>query len=157
MKLSGDARVYLFVLAASLFMIVWSFVGENYRFESKLLPVLIGSIVVLLAAVGLCNEVRAQKTPKASSSVDSAFDQETWRGYLVHFGWLVGFLLAIYLIGYLLAIPIFLFSYTKRLGSSFLVAIASALIVTAFIYAAFVLALDVKLYRGLLFLWLSPP
>ena len=77
MKLSGDARVYLFVLAVSLFMIVWSFAGENYRFESKLLPVLIGSIVVLLAAVGLCNEVRAQKTPKASSSVGSAFDQET--------------------------------------------------------------------------------
>ena len=155
MKLSGDARVYLFVLAIALFTIVWSHLGVDYRFESKLLPVLIGSIVALLATVGLWNELRAQKTHNAPSSPGSAFARESWRGYLIHFGWLAGFLLAIFFIGYLLAIPIFLFSYTRRLGSRFLVAIASATTVSAFIYVAFELALDVKLYRGLLFLWLS--
>ena len=155
MKLNGDARLYIFVLAISLFTIVWSLLAVDYRFESKLLPVLIGSIVFLLAAAGLWNEVRAQKTHAAASSLGSALARESWHGYLVHFGWLAGFLLAIYLVGYLLAIPIFLFSYTKRLGSGCRVAIASALTVSAFIYVAFELALDVKLYRGLLFLWLS--
>ena len=155
MKLSGDARVYLFVLAIALFTIVWSLIGVDYRFESKMLPVLIGSIVVLLATVGLWNELRAQKTHDAPSSLGSVFDRESWRGYLVHFGWVAGFLLAILFIGYLMAIPIFLFSYTRRLGSTLRVAIASALTVSAFIYVAFELALDVKLYRGLLFLWLS--
>lgn len=155
MKLSGDARVYLFILAISLFTIVWSLFGANYRFESKLLPVLIGSIVLVLAVAGLWNEFRARRTPEAAISTGRALDRENWRGYLIHFGWVVGFLFAIYCIGYLLAMPIFLFSYTRRLGSRFPVAIASALTVPAFIYVAFELALEVKLYRGLLFSWLS--
>jgi len=155
MKLTGDARIYLFVLAICLFIMVWSLFGVDYRFESKLLPVLIGGIVFSLAAAGLWNEVRAQKTDDTDLGRGSAIARESWRGYLVHFGWVSGFLLAIYLIGYLLAIPIFLFSYTKRLGSRFHVALTSALTVSAFIYMAFELALDVKLYRGLLFSWLS--
>ena len=154
MKLSGDARVYLFVLAITLFMVVWSLVTD-YRFESRILPVLIGGIVILLAAAGLWNEVRAQKPHEAAPDAGGAFVRETWRGYSVHFGWLTGFLLAIYFVGYLLAIPIFVFSYTRRLGSGFLPAIASALTLSAFIYVSFELALDVKLYRGLLFSWLS--
>ena len=155
MKLTGDAGVYLFILTVSVFMIVWSLFGVDYRFESKLLPVLIGSIVALLAAMGLYNEVRTEKLHEAASGMDGVFAQESWRGYLVHFGWLAGFLLAIYFIGYLLAIPIFVFTYTKRLGSGFRVALVSAITVSVFIYVAFELGLDVKLYRGVLFSWLS--
>jgi hypothetical protein len=155
MKLTGDARTYLFILAVSVFMVVWSLFGADYRFESKLLPTLIGSVVALLAAVGLYNEVRTEKTHEAASGMDRVFAQESWRGYLVHFGWLAGFLLAIGFIGYLLAIPIFVFAYTKRLGSGFRVAIVSAIAVSVFIYVAFELGLDVKLYRGVLFSWLS--
>jgi len=151
MKLSGEARLYLVILAISLFTIVWSLFGVDYRFESKLLPVLIGGIVFLLAAAGLANELCSQKPPKAPASVGGALDRENWRGYLIHFGWVVGFLLGICCVGYLLAMPIFLFCYTKRLGSSFSVATASALAVSAFIYVSFELVLDVKLYRGLLF------
>lgn len=155
MKLTGDAGVYLFILTVSVFMIVWSLFGVDYRFESKLLPVLIGSIVALLAAMGLYNEVRTEKLHESASGMDGIFAQESWRGYLVHFGWLAGFLLAIYFIGYLLAIPIFVFTYTKRLGSGFRIALVSAITVSVFIYVAFEVGLDVKLYRGLLFSWLS--
>jgi len=155
MKLSGNAGVCIFLLAMAIFMIVWSLFAFDYRIESKMLPVLVGSLVVLLATVGLWNEVRAQKTNAAAANTGGIPVRETWRGYLVHFGWLAGFLLAIYLIGYLLAIPIFVFSYTRRLGGGFLMATVSALAVTTFIYAAFEFALDVKLYRGLLFSWLS--
>ncbi|MBI2960702.1 MAG: tripartite tricarboxylate transporter TctB family protein [Betaproteobacteria bacterium] len=154
MKLSADARIYLFVLAVALFMVAWSLVAD-YRFESKILPVLVGGIVVLLATAGLWNEVRAHKPHEAASDAGSAFARESWRGYSVHFGWLAGFLLAIYFVGYHLAIPIFVFLYTRRLGSGFLPAAVSALTVSVFIYAAFELALEVKLYRGLVFAWLS--
>jgi len=155
MKLSGDARIYIFILAISLFTIVWSLFGVDYRFESKFLPVLIGSVVLLLALAGLWKELRAQRTNEAVVSTASSLDRENWRGYLIHFGWVVGFLLAIFCFGYLLAMPIFLFAYTRRLGSKFPVAIASALMVPAFIYVAFELTLDVKLYRVLLFSWLT--
>ena len=79
MKLSGDARVYLFVLAIALFMVVWSLVTD-YRFESKILPVLIGGIVILLAAAGLWNEVRAQKPHEAAPHAGGAFVPGTRRG-----------------------------------------------------------------------------
>lgn len=154
MKLSGDARVYIFVLAISLFMVLWSLFGSDYRFESKILPVLIGSVVALLAAAGLWNDLRARRTAHVVAE-DAEIVREPWLGYLIHFGWLTGFLLAIYLFGYLLAIPMFLFFYTRRLGSGLLAAMVSALTVTAFIYVSFEFALDVKLYRGLVFMWLG--
>jgi hypothetical protein len=151
MKLSGNAGVYIFLQAIALFTIVWSLFAIDYRIESKTLPVLVGSLVLLLATVGLWNEVRARKENEAAANEGSVTIRETWRGYAVHFGWLAGFLLAIYVIGYLLAIPIFVFSYTRRLGGGFLMAVISTVAVSAFIYTAFEFALDVKLYRGLLF------
>ena len=155
MKLSGNAGVYIFLQALAIFMIGWSLFAVDYRIESKMLPVLVGGLVLLLATVGLWNEARARRANEVAESAGSGSVRETWRGYLVHFGWLAGFLLAIYLVGYLLAIPIFLFSYTRRLGSGFLAAIVSTVMVSTFIYVSFELALDVKLYRGLLFLWLG--
>jgi len=155
MKLSGDASVYLSVLAIALFIVGWSLFGEDYSFDSKFLPILIGGVVVLLASAGLWNEVRVQKKNEVAANMSNTFVRESWRGYFVHFGWVAGFLLGIYLIGFLLAIPIFLFTYSRRLGSRFLPALVASLTVSVFIYGAFEFGLDVKLYRGLLFSWLS--
>jgi hypothetical protein len=151
MRLNADARIYLGLLAIALFMVAWSLLAMDYRLESKMMPVVIGSLVAFLAALGLAKELRARRRPAAPSHDESDLAQETWGGYVVNVGWLLGFLLAIYLLGYLMAIPLFVVLYTKRLGSGFLAAIVSAVIVAAFIYGAFELALEVKLYRGLLF------
>ena len=144
-KLGGNAYFYIGVIVVALFMIFYSLFGIQYGFQSKLLPVLIGGIAVLLAAIGLRNEIVIGH----KQEVTGLLAQETWRGYVVHLGWVVGFLLGIYFLGYLMAIPVFVLSYMKRLGTRWLTGLISALIATGFIYAVFEIALELKLYRGL--------
>jgi len=71
------------------------------------------------------------------------------------FGTLPGFFLGIYLLGFLIAIPLFILSYMKWLGTGWRVAITFTLIIPAIIYSAFEVGLHIDLYRGLLLIWLG--
>jgi hypothetical protein len=53
-------------------------------------------------------------------------------------------------VGYLIAIPLFVLFYMKRLGARWLTVVISTLLTTGFIYVVFEIALELKLYRGLL-------
>lgn len=151
MKLTTDARVYFCILGLALFTIMWSLFAENYRFDSKLLPVIVGSIVALLSLLGLWSEFRLGMSTDVRTPVDGEFANENWRGYFVHFSWILAFFLAIYFVGFLVAVPIFVFAYTKRLGAKLVPTLIATVAMTALVYFAFELALDVPLYRGLLF------
>lgn len=70
---------------------------------------------------------------------------------LVNFGWVVAFLLGIYLLGYITAITIFVLAYMRWLGTSWRMALFFAILAVACIYAGFEFGLQIKLYRGLLF------
>ena len=76
---------------------------------------------------------------------------ESWLRYGVLFAWLVGLFLAVYLAGFLVAIPLFILSYMKTHGAKWHVAIIFAILVTAIVYGVFEVALKVYLYEGLLF------
>lgn len=157
MERRGNSYVYIAILAVSLFMVLWSLFMIPY-FQSKLLPMIVGSIVLLLAAIGLWGEIlteREQNSPAGGEESQGLMTEETLGGYLANLSWLVGFLVGIYLVGYLLTIPIFVLSYMKRLGTGLMVATISSLITTAFIYGVFEMALELRLHRGLLFTWLG--
>ena len=159
MRLKGTAYVYLVIIVIVLFMILWSLFGMKYGYQSKLMPVSIGSLVILLSAIGLWQETKAARSSGTAATEGTGqpgvMGQETWRGYLLNLGWVVGFLLGIYLLGYLIAIPLFVLLYMKRLGARWLTAIISAVVTTGLIYALFEIALELKLYRGLLGGWLG--
>lgn len=150
LKLGGNAIIYIILLVIALTMIVWSLFGIPY-FQSRLLPVIIGSIVILLAGIGLRNEIWAEEKPEiADEKGTGLMAQETWRGYAINLSWVASFLVGIYVVGYLIAIPLFVLFYMKRLGARWLTAVISTLITTGFIYVVFEIALELKLYRGLL-------
>jgi len=67
----------------------------------------------------------------------------------------VGFFVAIYLLGFIIAIPLFILAYMKAHGTRWLAAITFAILTPTIIYGIFELALGVVLYRGLLFAWLG--
>ena len=64
MKLTGNAYVYIAVLAIMTFIILWSVLVMKHL-QSSLLPMLFGSIVFILAAIGLGNEIRSGKREAA--------------------------------------------------------------------------------------------
>ena len=158
MKLRANSYVYIIIILLMLFVVLWSLLRME-SFESKLLPLLFGSIVFILAVIGLGNEILAGGKPKTTATESQASKREEtgerWGGYLANGSWLAGFILGIYLLGFIIAIPLFVLSYMKWLGTRWITAIIWSIVSPAIIYGVFEVALDVDLYRGLLLTWLG--
>ena len=60
-------------------------------------------------------------------------------------------LAGIYLLGFLIAVPLLVFTYMKQHGTSWLLTIIFTVIVPALVYSIFELLLRIDLYQGLLF------
>ncbi|MFC1971835.1 tripartite tricarboxylate transporter permease [Chloroflexota bacterium] len=156
-RLGGSAYFYIVSLVFVLFLVLWSIFGMQWGYQSKLLPIVIGSICALIAAMGLYNEIRnarrGQRPGPEEEKSQLAMAKEPWHGYLRNMLWVVGFLTGIFFLGYLISIPLFVLFYMKRLGAGWLTAIISAVLATGFLYTMFEVFLDLELYRGLFLTW----
>ncbi len=101
---------------------------------SKLLPLIFGSTVFVLAAIKLGYDISVSDKTEATVTKDIGGQAEKsrvpLRAYLVIGGWVLGFLLAIYLLGFLIACPLLVLSYMKMHGTSWLTAIRAVSNVT---------------------------
>ncbi|MFC1907309.1 tripartite tricarboxylate transporter TctB family protein [Chloroflexota bacterium] len=155
MRLNANAYVLIGCIAVMLFVLGWSLLMMEY-FASKLLPIVISSIVLGLASIGLGREIlTVRKQQETVSQGDreveaSGQPQETWHGYLLNGAWVVGFVLGLYFLGFLIAAPLFILSYMRWLRTRWHVTIICAILAPAILYAVFEVALKVELYRGLL-------
>ena len=153
MKLRGNSYFLIVIMVIVLVMIVLSLRMEFLT--SKLLPLLIGSIVFILAAIGLVQEIVTRDETKAITNESETGEGEKvrirLREYLPIGSWVIGVTLAVYLVGFIITIPLFVFAYMKSHGVRWLLSITAAVLTTVFVYTLFELALRVELYRGLLF------
>lgn len=156
MKEKGSIYFLSVIMVIMVMVVVVSLRME--QFASKLLPIIISGVVFILAAIGLRREIFQQDKPGVNG-----MDEETVKGekvtgelrsYLVSWAWVIGFVLAIYLLGFIIAIPLLIISYMKSHGTSWLTAGFFAVVTTALIYSLFALALRIELYRGILVEWL---
>ncbi len=156
MKLRGSSYFLILIMVVMLVAI-----GAALRMEyfaSKLLPLLVGSLVFVLAAIELGRVIMARRSSRTSVTESetgiSAETRGSQRRYLLTGGWIVGFFLAIYLGGFLVAIPLFVLFYAKSHGVRWLVAVSLSILMTA-VGSAFQFLLRVELYPGLLLIWLG--
>ena len=153
MKIRGSSYFLLLIILVTLFVIGWSLLAMEY-FEAKLLPLLIGSTVLVLASIQFLKEIFSKdKTPTQVAGDEVSGRQQAREDVNQHLregAWVGGFVLGTYLLGFIVIMPLFILIYTKRLGGRWRTAIISATIFSALIYALFELALNVKLYRGLI-------
>ena len=160
MRLNANAYVLIGCIVVMLFVLGWSLLKMEY-FASKLLPIVISSIVLVLASIGLGREIlTVRKQQETVSQGDREVEargqpQETWHGYLLNGAWVVGFVGAIYLLGLLITCPLLVFSYTKSHGTRWLTTIIATLVTSVFIHFVFQVGLEIDLYPGLLFTWLG--
>jgi len=151
MRMKPGTYFLLFLLALMLATIL---ISLDYDYlEIKLLPLSYSSIIFILAAVQLWREV---KQCRAESAVHELPQQEIdtkQRRYRLGtaFGWISGFALSIYVLGFLIAIPVFSFSYLKLHKRGWVTSIVYTVIVSALIYVIFEIGLNARLYRGLIF------
>jgi peptidoglycan/LPS O-acetylase OafA/YrhL len=152
MKIKGGFWVAIFFLLLGIFGIVQSLAFHYW--ESMVLPLAISSLLFILAAVEVGKELLHRSNQEASvgkKTGKEGLNKTEIRRLGWVFAWAAGFSLAIYLVGFYVAVPVFSFAYLKWRGRSWLAAIIFALAMLAFIYPVFELGLKAPLYRGLIF------
>ena len=88
---------------------------------------------------------------KEANAAINAADMENEQGaFIFEALWIGGFIIAIYLCGFFLAIPLFSLVYMKSHQARWIPAISVALLTLVFIYIVFIRILDFKLYPGLM-------
>ncbi|MFC1903057.1 tripartite tricarboxylate transporter TctB family protein [Chloroflexota bacterium] len=93
-----------------------------------------------------------QSKPKTTAELKERKENgiELRRLFLI-FGWVIAFMLGIYLLGFIIAIPLFTFSYLKWRRRSWISAIVFSGAMLASIYGIFSLGLKVPLFEGVIF------
>jgi hypothetical protein len=143
---------YVVCIAIAL---VFGITSLTYQyFVAKIVPLITCGLVILLAGIGILTEVRKQKRagepePKKVTSDEEA--RETWPRYARTGIWLVGLFIAIFIFGFLIAIPVFLFAYLMIYKTRWYVALSITVITSGILYAVFVVLLKVSVYKGLIF------
>ncbi len=141
-----------FIVAVAMAAVVITASGYPYL-QAKLSILFSGFLVFVLALVQLARELRLKKrkTGEEKAAHEKPEHNAGDLRYGLEFAWLVGFGLAIYLIGFLVAIPLYVCAYMKSHGTRWPAAIITGALLPAFCYAIFVLILDMKLHKGVIF------
>ena len=139
------------LLASAVLLMAYGFEGG-----SGLFPRFIGWIFVVLAGSEVILQLKALLAQKSAGLTDDANLRQLSRANLIKemkgLLWLVVLLIGIYLVGIMITLPVYLFSFMRLSGNrsvqqSAIIAFCS----TAFVYLLFVLLLDYKLYPGIFF------
>lgn len=152
MIMRRSAYFLIFLVLLGLFGIIKSLTFQYV--EAITLPLMMSSVIFTLAATELARELRSKDRAQIAIEAKAQGEVEAraaWRRFGSTVGWVIGFSLGIYLVGFLIATPLFVGSYLKRQGQGWLTAIIFAILTVAFIYGVFELALKARLYVGLIF------
>lgn len=146
--------VALVYLAFAIAVLVTAY---DYRGGSGLFPRFTGWLFVVLALMEVVVQARALRRPGAVAAVAGGeLERAGAEAGVMHeargFLWIIAFLALVYLAGFLVAIPVYMFTYLylsarRKLWHSAVFAAGAIL----FIYILFIQLLEYRLYAGLLF------
>lgn len=155
LRASSYWLIGLMVVAAVVLIIS----SREERLFVILLPVICSSCVLVLGGIQLAREILADGRPEiivGGEEVEGVQqDKADVRKYLVTGAWIVGIVIAIYLLGFLIAIPLFVLSYIKWAGKRWRTAVIFSASTAAIIYYGFSILLRIRLYEGLLLSFLK--
>lgn len=109
--------------------------------DAMLFPYILSAFGLALLAGQIVREARGAQQ-RASFNLGA---------YLPGIAWLLAILPMIYLAGYLITVPLYMFLYLKLHGERWPLCIAVTLLVALVLYFAFIVALGIPFYEGLLF------
>ena len=155
----------LFSLVALIFFCVFVYHAQEWRLQARLYPWAIGIPMVILAIVQVILDL---KGVKAKESTDGAPMDFQFTGQkeldpavvkkrtITMFCWMFGFFLMIWMLGYVIAIPVMVFSYIKfQSNESWVLSTILTVIAFVFFYSLFVKLLTLPFPEGLLITWLG--
>jgi len=144
----------LFILAVAGIVIV---VSLDYPYDAKLFPLMVSLGVSVLIVMIIVKETLARaRQGKMSGGKDvgskEVGSKEVAYKFLSPFVWIVSLLLAIYLIGFQVGVPLFCLLYFKVHRQPWLLSISLTALIGAIIYGVFIICLEIPFYKGILFM-----
>ena len=134
LKLEG----FLFTLFIGAVMAGALWVARPWPIRASIGIVVLGSLGVLLAAWQLILDLRrtdgAQKRSQLETPIAAA--ENKW-GNLEIWSWIIGFFLLIHLIGFPVAVPLFVLAYSKFYGARWPLSIGLCALAWSFVYGVF--------------------
>jgi hypothetical protein len=153
--IAGGVERILFSAFVGLIIFMALFVAKDWPIRASIVILLLGSIGIVLAVVQVISDFNAWRGRSAQSArptyeTPSLEHQGRW-GSLEIWAWLWGLFFAIHLIGFLVALPLFVFLYVKVYGGRWMTASIITAGTWAFLYGVFEQILHVPWPPPLLF------
>jgi hypothetical protein len=148
--------VFLIVVAASAI-----YLALDWPFKAKLFPLSVSIPLLLLASMQLLQLIFGETETNDSAAVDIEFSSDVppeieRRRVITAFSWIAGFILCVYLIGFPLTIPLFIFAYLRfESGIDLLPTIAATAITWAMFYGLFQKLVHLQFEQGAIQTWLG--
>ena len=151
MRLPADFFINFGLLLLGVFLLV---LVSDYPKEARMFPQLILIVVTSLIALDIVVQIRSgikNKFSKATDTRDVAVRRRKTVRFLLTTGLMVIFLYSILFFGFVLGIFIFIYLSAWLLGYKKMIPLTiSSLIITAFMYAVFILIMDSYFPQGII-------
>jgi hypothetical protein len=159
MKTKITGHSYFLIVLMIVILILGIYVLTYTRIQTKLMPAIICGLAFILAANELRKELTGHKTMRVSTEVEVSETEdgrilkgkEEFLEYIYGFLWVIGFVVGVYLVGFLISIPIFIFAYMVTHGRKWLAAFATAAIMDILLYGIFIYLLKADFFPGIFF------
>jgi hypothetical protein len=120
------------VMAAALWF------ARDWPIRASIGVLVLGSIGVVLAIWQFLLDARGSNANQARSQFDlPSSDTDSKWGNVEIWGWIVGFYLLILLVGFPIAVPVFVLAYSKLYGAGWTLGITLSAIAWGFVYGVF--------------------
>jgi uncharacterized protein YqhQ len=146
----GSTYFAIFIFAFALFFCVYALTFSQMK--TKLVPLAVSVVTLILAGIQLGTELLKKprkQDDKESKDACNVSDEKELHLYVTYFAWSIGLILGIYLLGFLISIPIFILSFLLLHGQRLYKSALVAAITTISLYVIFVLIFKIDLYEGI--------
>lgn len=129
---------FLFTLFIGAVMAAALWVARPWPLRASIGILVLASLGVLLAVWQLVLELRSREGAQERSQLEApiATAENEW-GNVEIWSWIVGFFLLIVSIGFILAVPLFVFAYSKFYGARWPLAMGLSAVAWGFVYGVF--------------------
>lgn len=148
--------VFLIFVAVSA---IW--MAREWPFQAALFPLSVSIPLLILASIELWQALFGTAENRAGASVDMELSRDLppeieRRRVIAAFSWIIGFIVSVYLIGFPLSVPLFIFAYLHfEGGMAWLTNIAATAITWTLFYALFQKLVHLQFEPGALQTWLG--
>jgi hypothetical protein len=117
------------------------FVAKDWPIRASIIILLLGGVGVILACAQLAGDFKAlrgegSKIARSTFEVQAIEHQGRW-GSLEVWAWLWGLFFAVHLVGFPIAVPLFVFLYVKSYGGSWSTALLLTAVTGGFLYGIY--------------------